>query len=336
MSVLDREALEQSPLADLHAIASELSIDSYRLLRREQLVDAILARQDGADVTADSAAQPAEEAEPAAAPRSRRRRGRQQRTARAEPEPTPEPAPESAGAPEPEAAQPATDAVAERARFESLTAEFPSEPLGLSSDDPTVAAIESLTPIGKGSRVTIAGPSRAGKTEALRRLANALQRRDDLQLLPLLVGVRPEELGEWQAGSVQPVQALSFATPTSALDRAVYAVIDAVRAIALKGGDAVILLDTLDALHEHAARRALATARKLRDGGSVTLIATSSEPFGGETTVITLDPELTGAGRFPALDLRSSGTIRPELLVGEKDAARILSERADRLATIGA
>jgi transcription termination factor Rho len=63
------------------------------------------------------------------------------------------------------------------------------------------------------------------------------------------------------------------------------------------------------------------------------LIATSSEPFGGETTVITLDPALAGAGRFPALDLRSSGTIRPELLVGEKDAARMLRERADRLAT---
>lgn len=334
MSVLDREALEQSPLADLHAIASELSIDSYRLLRREQLVEAILARQDGADAGAGHAAETTEQAEPAAPPKTRRRRSRQQRTTRGAPEPEPEPAPESEEPPEPEAAQPTTDAVADRARFESLAAEYPSEPLGLSSDDPTVAAIESLTPIGKGSRVTIAGPGRAGKTEALHRLANALQGHDDLKLLPVLVGVRPEELGEWQAGPIQPVQALSFATPTSALDRAVYAVIDEVRAIALKGGDAVILLDTLDALHEHAARRALATARKLRDGGSVTLIATSSEPFGGETTVVTLDPALTGAGRFPALDLGTSGTIRPELLVGEKDAARIVRERADRLATI--
>lgn len=328
MSVLDREALEQSPLADLHAIASELSIDSYRLLRREQLVEAILARQDGADVSAGSWAESAEDAEPAAPSKPRRRRSRQQRTARAEPESAPEPAPQPAGPPEPEAAQPTTDAVADRARFESLAAEFPSDPLRLASDDPTVAAIESLTPIGKGSRVTIAGPARAGKTEALRRLTNALQGRDDLRLLPLLVGVRPEELSEWQACPVQPVQALSFATPTSALDRAVYAVIDEVRAIALKGGDAVILLDTLDALHEHAARRALATARKLRDGGSVTLVATSYEPFGGETTVVTLDPALTGTGRFPALDLRSSGTIRPELLVGEKNAAKILRERA--------
>ena len=47
MSVLDRAALEASPLADLHAIASELSIDGYRRLRRAELIDAILVRQEG-------------------------------------------------------------------------------------------------------------------------------------------------------------------------------------------------------------------------------------------------------------------------------------------------
>jgi transcription termination factor Rho len=106
-------------------------------------------------------------------------------------------------------------------------------------------------------------------------------------------------------------------------------VIDEVRTIALDGGDAVILLDTLEGLHEHAARRALATARKLLDGGSVTLIATSSQPLGGETTVVTLDPARAGAGQFPAIDLRSSGTIRPEVLVGEEGAERIRRARAE-------
>jgi transcription termination factor Rho len=324
MSVLDREALEQSPLADLHAIASELSIDSYRLLRREELVDAILTRQEGADGTAGAALRAAKVQEPAAPAKPRRRRSRQERTARAEPVPALDATPP----PEPEAAKPA-DAVSDRARFESLPATFPDEPLPLSADDPTVAAIESLTPIGKGSRVTIVGPARAGKTETLRRLAMALEKRDDLRLLLLLVGVRPEEIGSWQAGPLEPVQALSFATPTSAQDRAVYAVIDEVRTIALDGGDAVILLDTLEGLHEHAARRALATARKLLDGGSVTLIATSSQPLGGETTVVTLDPARAGAGQFPAIDLRSSGTIRPEVLVGEEGAERIRRARAE-------
>src|SRR6516162_6730896 len=85
MSVLDRAALEQSPLADLHAIASELSIDGYRRLRRPELIDAIVDRQSG---VADDAAV-AEEAEEALeategeptvaeeeAPSGRRRRGR--------------------------------------------------------------------------------------------------------------------------------------------------------------------------------------------------------------------------------------------------------------------
>ena len=55
MSVLDRAALEESPLADLHAIASELSIDGYRRLRRPELIDAILAQQGGGEVAAQIA-----------------------------------------------------------------------------------------------------------------------------------------------------------------------------------------------------------------------------------------------------------------------------------------
>ena len=54
MSVLDRSALEASPLADLHAIASELSIDGYRRLRRAELIDAILDKQEGAERPAPS------------------------------------------------------------------------------------------------------------------------------------------------------------------------------------------------------------------------------------------------------------------------------------------
>src|SRR5690349_12924591 len=319
MSVLDREALEQSPLADLHAIASELSIDSYRLLRREQLVQAILARQAGPDGGGPAQDRADDGETTRTATRPRRRRSRQERGAPAEAEDaapasaTADAGPGPAAAAAAEAAPRTADVAADRARFESLPARFPDEPLGLKSGDQAVAAIESLAPIGKGSRVTIVGPARAGKTEVLRRLTVALQGREDLDLFLLLVNVRPEEVGEWQSGALQPVQALSFAAPTSAQDRAVYSVIDEVRAVALRGGNAVLLLDTLDGLHEHAARRALAIARRLVDGGSVTLIATSSEALGGETTVIALDPALPGANRFPPLDPRSSGTLRAEL-----------------------
>ena len=79
-------------------------------------------------------------------------------------------------------------------------------------------------------------------------------------------------------------------------------------------------------------RRLLGAARNIADGGSLTIIATAREPLGGETTVISLDAGLAGSGIVPALDLTASGTIRPELLVGEKGAAAIAEARAAALA----
>jgi transcription termination factor Rho len=75
----------------------------------------------------------------------------------------------------------------------------------------------------------------------------------------------------------------------------------------------------------------MASARNLLEGGSLTLIATAAEPVGGETTVITLDHELTSTGRFPALDLVRSGTLRADLLVGEAGAEAIARARAEAL-----
>jgi transcription termination factor Rho len=76
----------------------------------------------------------------------------------------------------------------------------------------------------------------------------------------------------------------------------------------------------------------MAAARNIVDGGSLTVIATAREPLGGETTVIAFDAELAGSGRIPALDLAASGTVKPELLVGEKGAAAIAEARAAALA----
>ena len=96
------------------------------------------------------------------------------------------------------------DEVAEGTRFDELPCAFPSERLELGSDDPTLKAIEWLTPIGRGSRVTIAGGALAGKTEALRRLAAALAGVEGLELSLVLAGVRPEEVADWKAGPVEP------------------------------------------------------------------------------------------------------------------------------------
>jgi transcription termination factor Rho len=92
-----------------------------------------------------------------------------------------------------------------------------------------------------------------------------------------------------------------------------------------------VLIDGLDGLSVNAARRLMAGARCIADGGSVTLIATAAAPVGGETTVIALEVALTSIGRFPALDLVASGTLRPERLVGEDGAEAIARTRAELL-----
>ncbi|HWF72528.1 MAG TPA: hypothetical protein VG186_04240, partial [Solirubrobacteraceae bacterium] len=219
--------------------------------------------------------------------------------------------------------------VAEGSRFDDLPAAFPEERIRVGSEDPTVKAIEWLTPFGKGSRVTIVGASRAGKSEALRRLAVALAEHSDLQVSVVLAGVRPEELGDWAEGPLQPVAAVSFAVSPDVQAHVVEPVVDTARRLAGRGGDVVLLIDTLDGLAPLAARKALGAARNIVDGGSLTVIATATEPVGGETTVIALDVGLTSTGRFPAIDLLRSGTLRPERLVGDAAAEAIARARIE-------
>src|SRR4051794_25587788 len=266
MPVVDRAALEDSPLADLHELASELGIDGFRRLRKANLIDAILEQQGGDGAAAAPEAEPeAEEAEAADEPEAEekpkrsRRGGRSRRKDPEDEAPAKEPK-ESKEAKEPKepaaekkapreervaegvvellgngsgfvrvdppepsdddvyvsAAQvrrcelvagdvvggpvrrprrserypslvrvdtingaPA-DEVAEGTRYDELPCTFPTERFDLEGDDPTLQAIRSIAPIGRGSRVTIAGGPRSGKTEALRRLAAALSGQDSL------------------------------------------------------------------------------------------------------------------------------------------------------------
>jgi len=436
MPIIDRSALEASPLADLHAIASELSIDGYRRMRRAELIDAILSRQ-GAPEQLPGGGEPAaatpggeaaggdelvaavgeelrtrEEGTPVLRPRRRGRRGprgrgaggegaaivevasgrggdssqSRQRPPRAEeegdadsvegvvelldngsgfarlhpPEPSDDDVYISAAQVKrcelvsgdrvsgPRRAprrserfaslvridtingRPAAE-VAATMRFDELPAAFPSERFRLGSDDPTIKAIEFLTPIGRGSRVTLVGPARAGKTHALRSLAGALSEHDGTQVVVVLAGVRPEELSEWAQGPVKPSAALSFAASAEAQAQGVESALDEARRLAARGSHVSVVIDTLDGLHAHAARKALACARNILDGGSLTVIATASRPLGGETTVIVFDAILTSTGRFPAIDLVASWTIRPELLVGDAGAEEIAQARREAI-----
>jgi transcription termination factor Rho len=420
MPVLERSALADSPLADLHAIASELGIDGFRRLRKEELIDAIVARQGGDGAPAEEAAsdeeaparprrrrggrgrareprdeEPEAAAEPAAAepaaeerpPRRERERkptrerGREERAGedrgREERERTAEGVVELAengsgflrlgrgGKPSDDdvyvsAAQvrrcelvdgdrvsgpvrpprrserfpslvrvdtingrPA-DEVSEGVRFDELPAAFPTERFAFGGDDETVQVVEFLTPFGRGSRVTIAGGPHTGKSETLRRLAQALAALDEeIEQAVVLAGARPEEISEWRESPVEPVATLSFAASAEAQAQAVERAIEQGKRVAARGGHAVVLIDTLEGLSAGAARKALAAARSIPGGGSLTVIATAAAPLGGETTVVALDAELAGARRFPAIDLLASRTLRPELLVGEAGAAAI-------------
>ena len=84
---------------------------------------------------------------------------------------------------------------------------------------------------------------------------------------------------------VAPVAAVTFAASPDAQAQAVEQAVEQGRRVAARGGDAVVLIDSLDYLPPPAARRALAAARNIVDGGSLTVIATAAEPLGGETTV---------------------------------------------------
>ena len=421
-SVLDRDALEKSPLADLHLIANELGVDGFRRLRKADLIDAIIARQSGAEA-------PAAEDEEALRPR-RRSRARaadvDAEAAEAEAEPEPEAEPEEEGATDEDAPARArrgrrggrgrgrreegeaperaaedrvaegvvellgngsafirlgeegettdddvyvsaaqvkrcelvtgdriagpvraprrserfpslvrvdtingrpADEVAEGTKFEDLPAAWPAERIALGSEDVTLKAVEWLTPFGKGSRVLLCGGPRAGKSELARDIAEALKGRDGLELLVVLAGVRPEEIGEWSEPA--PVASVSFAASPDAQAQAVEQAVEQGRRVAARGGDAVVVIDTLEYVAPHLARRALAAARNIADGGSLTVIATAPAPFGGESTVVALDAQLTALRRFPALDLPGSGTLRADALVGEVGAAAIAKARAE-------
>jgi transcription termination factor Rho len=220
------------------------------------------------------------------------------------------------------------DAVSEGTRYDDLPVAYPSERLSFDSEDPTLKAIEWLTPIGRGSRAVIVGAARSGKTETLRRIAGALAGREGLELTVVLTGVRPEEVAEWQAGPVAPAATVTFAASPDSQGQAAEAAVDTAKRLAARGGHTVVLIDGLDGLHPHAARKALSAARNLTDSGSLTIVATATKPFGGETTVVALDSVLAGTGKLPALDLVHSGTLKPELLVGDDGAAEIIRARA--------
>ena len=142
----------------------------------------------------------------------------------------------------------------------------------------------------------------------------------------MLAGVRPEEIADCP---VTPGAALTFAASLDAQAQAVEQAVELGRRVAARGGDAVVLIDGSSTCRPRAARRALAAGRNLADGGSLTVIATSPAPVGGETTVDRAGPR---GRRARARSRRSPAASRarcaPELLVGEAGVEAMSSAAA--------
>ena len=251
-----------------------------------------------------------------------------------------------------------------RPDFANLGAVHPNRPLTLETPNAssprtaeTQRVVDLICPFGFGQRALIVSPPKAGKTMMLQAIAESVaENHPKAILLILLVDERPEEVSEmidWARGEVI---ASSFDLPHERHVAAADMVFEHARRQVELGRDVVIVLDSITRLarsHNTTGRgtgrtmsggldaNALAKPKGLfgaaravppKDGGgSLTVIATAIKPHGGETTVIALDAGLTSTGRFPALDLAASGTMRPELLVGEAGAEAIAQARAQAL-----
>ncbi|MEA2421158.1 MAG: transcription termination factor Rho [Thermoleophilaceae bacterium] len=408
MPVLDRKELEESPLSDLHAIASELGIEGYRRLRREDLIDALAGdggakpkdkpkpkprtrtrakKTEDAPPAADSAAKDDDSDDDSDEPprRRRARRGRQQRRDaddasaskpddRAdEPEPQPDSdddaetevrggvldiLPNGSGFMRPDAFAHSRDDVyvspaqirrcelragdqiegpvrsprrnerhpslvrvdqvngqdaeqpAERLRFEDLTPVFATQALtppdGLDS-----------APFGRGSRVAVGGPPGSGITTLLRRIVLGLKAaHEDLDIVVVLAGVRPEEVTEWKRDSAVTVAGGGFDRPMDEQAQAADSAVERGKRAVEAGRHAVVVIDSLDALPPAAARRVFGAARATEEAGSLTVIASTGmagEPLRQATTRIVLEPG-DSSGPAPARLAPASGTLRADLL----------------------
>lgn len=245
-----------------------------------------------------------------------------------------------------------------RPHFDRLTPIFPKERIVLerSSIDLELRLIDLIAPIGKGQRGLIVAQPKAGKTVLLKKIAASIEERQpDMELIVLLVDERPEEVtdmkrslkrGEVIYSTFDELPAHHVKVAEMVLARA--------KRLAEEGKDVTILLDSITRLARaynmevpssgrtlsggldpgalHPPKKFFGTARKLEEGGSVTILATALvdtgsrmddviyEEFKGTGNMeLHLDRKLTEKRIFPAIDLARSGTRREDLLLSEDE-----------------
>ena len=256
------------------------------------------------------------------------------------------------------------DQIMRRGNFEDMTPVFPDERLRLERPGGSMAMriVDLVSPIGKGQRGMIVSPPKAGKTTLLKDAAKSILRNNpEMYLIILLIDERPEEVTDIKEaiqGSNVEVIYSTFDELPERHKRVSEMVIERARRLVEHGRDVMILLDSitrlaraynlvvppsgrtlsggLDPAALHMPKRFFGAARNMREGGSLTILATALvdtgsrmddviyEEFKGTGNMeLVLDRKLSEKRIFPAIDILKSGTRRDDLLLPSEEAEAV-------------
>ena len=250
-----------------------------------------------------------------------------------------------------------------RPYFEQLTPIFPNELIDLEAggSDLSSRVINLVAPIGRGQRGLIVSPPKAGKTLLLKTIAHAVaEHYEDIHIIVLLVGERPEEVTDWRRSVEQAeVLAATFDDPVEEQTRVAEMAMQRARRLVESGRHIIVLLDGitrltraynlalppsgrtlsggLDPAALHPSKRLFGAARNMEEGGSLTMIATCLIDTGSRMDEVIFE-EFKGTGNwelfldrrlsekrvFPAIDIQRSSTRRDDLLLDEQTYQRLL------------
>lgn len=247
-------------------------------------------------------------------------------------------------------------------QFDSLTPLYPFEKINLEDGNKknlNARVMDLLTPIGKGQRGLIVSPPRAGKTTLLKTIAKSIEKNHpEIFLIVLLVAERPEEVTDFQRSINGEVVASTFDEPPVRNAQVANIVLEKAKRLVEIKKDVTILLDSItrlarahnaiippsgkvlsggiDANALNKPKKFFGSARKVEEGGSLTIVATALidtgsrmdevifEEFKGTGNLeINLDRRLVDKRLFPAIDITRSGTRKEELLIPDKELNRI-------------
>src|SRR5436190_5190403 len=249
-----------------------------------------------------------------------------------------------------------TEEIRDRVAFEYLTPLFPNEKLKLSTtpDNMSTRILDLFAPIGKGQRGMIVAQPKTGKTVLLKQIANAIaENHPEVYLIVLLIDERPEEVTDMARSVRAEVIASTFDEQAERHVKVASIVLEKAKRMTECGHDVVILLDSItrlarayntvvpssgkilsggvDANALHKPKRFFGAARKIENGGSLTILATALtdtgskmdevifEEFKGTGNMeLQLDRKLANKRIYPAIDLVASSTRRDDLLL-DKD-----------------